>query len=248
LRLAKYIAQAGITSRRKAEELIAQGRVMVNGVVIREQGVQVEPEKDEIKVDGTAVARERPVYLLLNKPLGVICSLDDPQGRPTVAELVSKIDTRVFPVGRLDYDSEGLLLMTNDGDFANLITHPRYGIKKRYRVRVKGCVSREALQRLRTGVNLEDGPTLPAGVKILESSADSSLLEVELGEGKKREVRRMCAAVGYPVLHLQRTALSFLSLQGVAPGKFRYLTPGEVKRLKKEAAANRSQSHDHLEQ
>lgn len=240
MRLAKYIAQAGITSRRKAEELIARGRVMVNGVVIREQGVQVEPEKDEIKVDGTAITRDRPVYLLLNKPLGVICSMDDTHGRPTVAQLVSKIDARVFPVGRLDYDSEGLLLMTNDGDFANLITHPRYGIKKRYRVKVKGCVNRQALQRLRQGVDLEDGITSPAGVKVLSSSAESSLLEMELGEGKKREVRRMCAAVGFPVLHLQRTALSFLSLQGIAPGKFRYLTPGEVERLKKEAAANRS--------
>ncbi|MEN6390549.1 MAG: pseudouridine synthase [Syntrophomonas sp.] len=240
LRLAKYIAQAGITSRRKAEELIARGRVMVNGVVIREQGVQVEPEKDEIKVDGTAITQERSVYLLLNKPLGVICSMDDPQGRSTVAQLVERIDTRVFPVGRLDYDSEGLLLMTNDGDFANLITHPRFGVKKRYRVRVKGCVSREALQRLRKGVNLEDGMTSPAGVKVLASSAESSLLEMELGEGRKREVRRMCAAVGFPVVHLQRTALSFLSLQGVASGKFRYLTPGEVERLKKEAVANRS--------
>lgn len=240
MRLAKYIAQAGITSRRKAEELVARGRVTVNGVVIREQGVQVEPGKDEIKVDGTAVTQDRPVYVLLNKPLGVICSMDDPQGRPTVAQLVERIDTRVFPVGRLDYDSEGLLLMTNDGDFANLITHPRYGIKKRYRVRVKGCVSREALQRLRKGVNLEDGMTSPAGVKVLASSAESSLLEMELGEGRKREVRRMCAAVGFPVVNLQRTALSFLSLQGVAPGKFRYLTPGEVERLKKEAAINRS--------
>lgn len=240
MRLAKYIAQAGITSRRKAEELIARGRVMVNGVVIREQGVQVEPKKDEIKVDGITITQERPVYLLLNKPLGVICSLNDPQGRPTVAQLVSKIDTRVFPVGRLDYDSEGLLLMTNDGDFANLITHPRYGIKKRYRVKVKGRVSREALQRMRKGVYLEDGMTSPAGVKVLKSSDESSLLEMELGEGKKREVRRMCAAVGLPVIHLQRTALSFLSLQGIAPGKFRYLTPGEVERLKKEAAANRS--------
>lgn len=239
MRLAKYIAQAGITSRRKAEELIARGRVIVNGVVVREQGVQVDPEKDEIKVNGTTITRERPVYLLINKPLGVICSLDDPQGRPTVAQLVSKIGIRAFPVGRLDYDSEGLLLMTNDGDFANLITHPRYGIKKRYRVRVKGCVSREALQRLRQGVALEDGLTSPAGVKVLESSSESSLLEMELGEGKKREVRRMCAAVGFPVLHLQRTALSFLSLQGVSSGKFRYLTPDEVVRLKKEALANR---------
>lgn len=240
LRLAKFIAQAGITSRRKAEELIAQGRVLVNGVVVREQGVQIEPESDEIKVDGTAMVRDQRVYLLLNKPLGVICSLVDPQGRPTVAQLVSKLDTRVFPVGRLDYDSEGLLLMTNDGEFANLITHPRYGIKKRYRVKVKGCIRREALQKLRGGIELEDGTTSPAGVKVLESSAESSLLEMELGEGKKREVRRMCAAVGFPVLHLQRTALSFLNLQGVVPGKYRYLTTGEVERLKEEAISNRS--------
>lgn len=239
MRLAKYIAQSGITSRRKAEELIAQGRVIVNGTVVWEQGVQVAPEKDKIQVDGTDISLVGPVYLLLNKPLGVICSLADPQGRPTVAQLVNKIATRLYPVGRLDYDSEGLLLMTNDGDFANLITHPRYGIKKRYRVRVKGCISREALQRLRQGVNLEDGITSPAGVKVMDSSAESSIIEMELGEGKKREIRRMCAAVGFPVLHLQRTALSFLSLQGVPSGKYRYLTPAEVERLKKEALVNR---------
>lgn len=238
MRLAKYMAQAGISSRRRAEELIAQGRVLVNGVAVREQGTQVDPEKDVIKVDGTDVIQTGRLYLLLNKPMGVICSLVDPQGRPTVAQLVSKLNTRVFPVGRLDYDSEGLLLMTNDGDFANLITHPRYGIKKRYRVKIKGCISREALQRLRSGVNLEDGTTSPAGVKVLQSSTDGSLLEMELGEGRKREVRRMCAAVGFPVLHLQRTALSFLNLRGVPSGKYRYLTPDEVERLKNEAMKN----------
>lgn len=235
LRLAKFLAQTGTSSRRRAEEIIAQGRVTVNGVRVCEQGVQIEPDKDLVEVDGSPIETGSRIYLLLNKPAGYICSMIDPQRRPTVASLVEGLGSRIYPIGRLDFETEGLLLMTNDGDFANLIAHPRYGIRKRYQARVKGRITQEAVTSLKRGVELEDGTTAPAGVKVLAREPETSLIEMEIGEGKKREVRRMCAAVGFPVIHLQRTALSFLNLEGVPPGEYRLLNSQEVQRLRDEA-------------
>ncbi len=232
MRLAKFLAQAGITSRRKAETLISQGRVSINGEVALLQGTRVDPESDLVLLDGKVLKFESKVYILLNKPPGYLSSLSDPQGRPTVADLVKGLGTRVYPVGRLDYDTEGLLLMTNDGQFTNLMTHPRYGIKKKYQAALQGRISEKALQQLRQGVQLDDGITAPASVRIIKNDEQTSLVEIEIGEGKKREVRRMCAAVGFPVITLKRISFGFLNLRGVQKGKYRFLTPGEVGRLK----------------
>lgn len=239
MRLAKFLAGAGIVSRRKAEEMISQGRVRVNGKIVTLQGTTINPDYDIVELDNQVLETERKAYILLYKPAGYICSLVDPQGRPTVADLLRGLEIRVYPVGRLDYDTSGLLLMTNDGDFANLMTHPRYGIKKKYRAELRGRISRKAIQQLRQGVLLEDGLTAPASVKLIKSDAQTSQVEIEIGEGKKREVRRMCAAVGFPVNKLQRVAIGFLSLRGLKPGRYRFLTPDEVERLKAGAGINK---------
>lgn len=235
MRLARYLAQTGIGSRRRAEELIESGKIRVNGNTVTQQGTKINPEVDIITVDGVRVEFEKKIYLLLNKPAGFLCTLRDPQGRPTVAELVKDLNLRLYPVGRLDYDTQGLLLMTNDGDFANMMIHPRFGIKKRYHARVSAPITKSRLQQLRNGVRLEDGLTSPARVKLLPGKGR---LEIEIAEGKKREVRRMCQAVGLPVISLQRVGFSFLTLQGVRPGKYRLLTMKEVEKLEAEARAN----------
>ncbi|MGB9661004.1 MAG: pseudouridine synthase [Moorellaceae bacterium] len=232
MRLQKFLAQAGVASRRRAEELIRAGRVKVNGQTVTTMGVQVEPGRDVVEVDGRAVNRsEDKAYYLLYKPAGYVTTVEDPWGRPKVMDLLKGIKERVYPVGRLDYATEGLLLLTNDGDLTLRLTHPRYGVTKTYRALVKGVPDRRALQKLATGVRLEDGVTSPAKVKLLHIGKDTALLELTLGEGKKREVRRMCAAIGHPVLWLQRTKIAFLTLGGLRPGEYRRLTPEEVDRL-----------------
>ncbi|SHH10289.1 ribosomal large subunit pseudouridine synthase B [Thermosyntropha lipolytica DSM 11003] len=240
MRLAKYLAEAGIASRRKAEELIKQKRVKLNGNVVETLGVKIDPEKDKVEVDGKAVnISNDKIYILLNKPAGYISSVYDPQGRPTVVQLIKDIDTRIYPVGRLDFDTEGLLLLTNDGDFTNLMLHPRYEITKTYEAWVKGVVSSEALKKLRKGVLLEDGITAPAKVRIIKRGRNETLLEIKIHEGRKRQVKRMCKAVGYPVLRLKRTGLAFLNLNGLKTGEYRHLHPDEVERLKLMAAGRR---------
>ncbi|MBO8159528.1 pseudouridine synthase [Thermosyntropha sp.] len=234
MRLAKYLAEAGIASRRKAEEMIALGRVKVNGQLIQKQGVKINPEEDVVEVDDKIVRKtgSDKIYILLNKPAGYISSVHDPQGRPTVVDLIKNINTRIYPVGRLDFDTEGLLLLTNDGEFTNLMIHPRYKITKKYEAWVKGNITEEALNILRRGVILEDGITAPAGVKIVKRKKDKTLLEIKIHEGRKRQIKRMCAAVGYPVIKLKRTAFAFLNLEGLDTGEYRYLTLDEVKKLK----------------
>ncbi|MGI6453856.1 MAG: pseudouridine synthase [Syntrophomonadaceae bacterium] len=232
VRLAKFIASAGIVSRRQAEELIQSGRIKINGTTVSQQGLKIDPEHDIVEVDGVVVKNsKKPLYLLLNKPAGYICSMKDPQGRPTVTDLISIGDERVYPVGRLDYHTEGLLLLTNDGDFANKMIHPRYQIKKRYRALVEGCPDDNDISRLEKGVVLEDGLTAPARVEIKKRQKDCSVLEIEIHEGKKRQVRRMLAAVGHPVKYLERISFSFLTLDGVARGQYRFLSEKEVYRL-----------------
>ncbi len=232
MRLARYLAQAGVTSRRKAEALIAAGRVKVNGQVVRELGFSVNEESDLVELDGRVVQRERPVYILLNKPAGYLCTLADTHGRPTVCDLLKGVNQRVYPVGRLDYDTEGLLLLSNDGDFAYLITHPRFEIEKTYEAWVKGRVVRRALEQLKGGVMVDGIKTGPAQVKVLAREKDRTLLEIRIHEGRKRQVKKMCAAVGHPVISLKRTRLADLTLNGLRPGEFRYLTAEEVRRLK----------------
>lgn len=239
MRLAKYLAEAGIASRRKAEELIAQGRVMVNGIPVQEKGYIINPGLDRVEFNGRIITREEKIYILLYKPVGYISSVFDPQGRPTVMDLLKDINLRVYPVGRLDFDTEGLLLLSNDGEFTNLIIHPRYEITKTYQVLVAGKPGEESLRRLQEGIQLEDGITAPAQVNILKSFKDKTRLEIEIHEGRKRQVKRMCQAIGHPVISLKRTALGFLNLQGVASGKYRFLTPEEVNKLKELACSDR---------
>ena len=230
MRLAKYLAESGISSRRQAERLITQGKVKVNGKTIKELAFTLKPG-DRVEFEGKIIEQANKIYLLLYKPAGYISSLADPQGRPRVIDLLSAVNTRVFPVGRLDYDTEGLLLLSNDGEFSNLMTHPLYLIPKKYEAWVQGIVKPDTIRQLEQGVALEDGITAPARVRLLSSKKGQSLLELEIHEGKKRQIKRMCLAVGHRVIKLKRTALAFLTLEGVPRGQFRFLTASEVERL-----------------
>jgi 23S rRNA pseudouridine2605 synthase len=234
-RLQKVLAHAGVASRRHCEELIVQGRVQVNGKVVRELGTRVDPGTDRITVDGRPIRLEQHVYLLLYKPTGVITSVSDPQGRRVVTDLLKGVKERVYPVGRLDYDTSGLLLMTNDGELANMLAHPSYEIDKVYRAWVRGIPSPEKVDRLARGIKLEDGMTAPARARLLKTAAagDRALLELTIHEGRNRQVRRMCEAIGHPVLTLERVKLGFLTLEGLEPGQYRPLTTAEVERLKR---------------
>lgn len=235
-RLQKILAQAGVASRRNCEELIRQGRVKVNGTVVTEMGTKVDPKQDQILVDDKPINKEQLVYLLLNKPTGVITSLHDPQGRRVVTDLLAGIKERVYPVGRLDYDTSGLLLLTNDGELANRIAHPSYELDKVYRAWVKGTPSVKAIQKLASGILLEDGMTSPGEARMIreDKAAQESLLEITIHEGRNRQVRRMCEAIGHPVTRLERIKLGFLTLKGVKRGEYRHLTAQEVERLKGE--------------
>jgi 23S rRNA pseudouridine2605 synthase len=231
LRLAKYLADAGIASRRKAEDLIMQGRVKVNGTKVQQKECTIMPDKDIVEFDGHVIEQAERIYIMLNKPAGFISSVYDPQGRPTVLDLLNNVTQRVYPVGRLDYDTEGLLLLTNDGEFSNLMMHPRYEMTKTYEAMVQGAPGKKALSMLRQGLELEDGLTAPAEVKVLTQDEDKTWLEIKIHEGRKRQVKRMCAAVGYPVIKLKRTAFENLTLQDLALGEYRQLTQEEVRPL-----------------
>ena len=232
LRLQKVLAQAGLGSRRTCEELIERRRVKVNGEVAA-LGRRVDPEVDVVEVDGAQIGvRAGLVHYLLNKPAGVITTADDTHGRPTVVELVPA-EPRVFPVGRLDADTEGLLLLTNDGDLAHRLTHPSFGVDKEYLAEVETTPERGALRRLREGLDLEDGRTAPAKVSLL----GDRLLRITIHEGRNRQVRRMCEAVGSPVVRLVRTRIGPLADRSLAPGEWRALTQDEVRGLERAAAA-----------
>ncbi len=242
VRLQKIIATAGIASRRAAEGLIRDGRVMVNGKLVTELGTRADPEVDEIKVDGRRVGRAgRRRYLLLNKPRGVITTRDDPQKRRTVMDLLTGVRESVYPVGRLDYDSEGLLLLTNDGDLAARLTHPRHGVERVYQARVRGVPSAAALKRLAQGVNVDGRPTAPATARLLGAGrgqrGDQALVQISVREGRKRQVRHMCEAVGHPVVRLRRVRIGPIRDQGLRPGQFRDLTPAELRALRRAVAA-----------
>jgi 23S rRNA pseudouridine2605 synthase len=241
-RLQKVLAQAGVASRRQVEKFILEGRVTVNGVLVSVLGTKVFPQ-DRICVDGSLVQRtERLYYYLLNKPSGVITSARDPQGRQTVVDIMKDIPVRVYPVGRLDYDTSGLLVLTNDGELTHRLMHPSYGVEKTYRVWVQGPVGINALEKLREGVFLEDGKTAPAKVRrsgfikrktLEEKNVQLEVIEVTIHEGKNRQVRRMFAAIGYPVVQLERIAFGPLIQEGqLPPGKHRSLKSEEVKKLR----------------
>ena len=237
-RLQKLISAAGVASRRHAEELIAAGRVTVNGEVIKEPGTKADPAKDYIKVNGKLInpqlkSREK-IYVLLNKPKGYLSSVSDPEGRPLVTELLPPALGRLHPVGRLDFNTEGLLLLTNDGDFTNYVTAARNRVEKVYEVKVKGVPSETGLQRLRRGVTLEDGTrTAPAKIDKLNETKTNAWYEVLLHQGRNQQVRRMFELIGHSVLKLRRVRIGFLTDERLKPGHWRLLSPSEVGRIMK---------------
>lgn len=229
-RLQKFLARAGVASRRASEELIQSGHIRVNGQVITELGYKIDPAKDRVEADGKEIGLPQKAYIMYNKPRNIITSCSDPQGRDTVMEHVPEIPG-LHPVGRLDRASEGLLFLTNDGDFTLKLTHPRHGIEKTYRAYVQGHPNERALQTLRDGVMLSDGRTAPAKVELLEKDSNGSWLELVIHEGRNRQVRRMCEAVGFPVIRLKRIQVGPIDLKGLRPGQYRNLTPEEVQAL-----------------
>lgn len=235
-RIQKILSQAGIASRREAERIITEGRVTVNGAVVAELGAKADPARDKITVDGKPVTiEEQRVYLLLNKPVGYMTTLKDPEGRPIVTDLLKGLGVRVFPVGRLDYNTEGLLLLTNDGAWANRLAHPRHEVDKEYLVRVRGTVTREQITRLAGGLDLDDGKTAPARVAQTKQSDNNTWLTITIHEGRYRQVRRMCEAVSLSVVRLRRIRYGSLALGELKPGEYRHLTPAEVRELAGEA-------------
>lgn len=242
LRLHKFLAQCGYGSRRQCEELIRAGRVRVNGVLVREMGVKIVPGIDRIELDGREVkpCREPLVYYILNKPRGYITTREDERGRCTVYDLLRGVKERVFPVGRLDRDSEGLLLFTNDGELAHRLMHPSFRVEKEYRVWVKGAITDEAIRMLESGLTYEGEHYQPAQVRVVSRAPTTSELTFIIREGKKRQVRRMCLAVGHPVQRLVRVREGCLSLGNLQTGKLRKLSPAEVAMLKQEAGLETS--------
>ena len=235
VRLNKFLAHAGVCSRREADQWIQEGRVKVNGRAVDELGIKIDPSRDRIEAGGRAVraGEERPVFILLNKPAGPVVTVKDPFGRPTVMDLLPRLPARVFPVGRLDADSEGALLFTNDGETAFRLAHPRHGVVKDYEVRVEGAPSEGEIKKLGTGIFLEGRKTAPARLRVLRRGSHWTLLRVAIHEGRKREIRKMFEAVGYPVKALVRVEFAGLTLEGLRPGQWRYLKKAEIENLKK---------------
>jgi len=233
MRLHRFLAQAGVASRRKAEEVILEGRVIVNGQLVTELGTKVGPE-DVVEVDGEVVHPARNVYLLLNKPAGYVTTLDDPHSRRTVMDLIPDVGAPVKPVGRLDMDTEGLLILTNDGDLAARLSHARYGIEKEYLATVQGQPDEHGLERMRKGIFLEGKKTAPAQVTLVSpmNQAGTSLVSLIIHEGRKRQVRLMLAAVGCPVIKLVRVRIAHLVQKGMKPGECRTLHQKDVQRLR----------------
>lgn len=232
IRLQKYMAQCGVASRRHAEELIKAGRVKVNGSIITEMGTLVS-EQDRVEVDGKLIKKEKKlIYIMLNKPSGYVSTVSDPEGRKTVLDLIDGVNERIYPVGRLDYDTTGLIILTNDGDFAFESTHPGHETKKTYMAEVLGMPSNRALQSLRSGIMLDGKLTAPARVEAVDIKPKSTVLKIIIHEGRNRQVKRMCEAVNHPVLRLKRTAVGRLTLGDLKPGEWRYLSLREVKQIR----------------
>lgn len=243
-RLQKILSRAGIASRRSAERLMEEGRVSVNGDVVREMGTKADLAKDDVRVDGVRIkAPERNAYLVLYKPKGYVSTRHDPQGRPTVMDLVPAV-AGLFPVGRLDVTTEGLLLLTNDGDFAEHVAHPRYQVPRVYHAKVRGVPDRETLARMKRGVMVEGDRLVVDHARVLETD-NNTWLELTLHEGKQHEVKRLLEAVGHPVSKLKRVSLGPVTLKGLSAGEFRSLTPPEIQGLRRGAAAKRPRAASH---
>ena len=235
IRLQKYIADCGVTSRRRAEIMISEGRVSLNGEVVTRQGVKIDPLVDQVVIDGKRLSLDPGIAkktLLLYKPIGYVTTMDDPQNRPLVKDLYPGLKERIFPIGRLDINTSGLLLCTNDGALANLLMHPRYKFEKEYHITVAGSFGKSDLAALRNGVELEDGPARPLKAEIRHSHSRQSVLLMVIREGRNRQVRRMMTALGFSVVALRRTRLAFLTLEGVEKGSWRWLETKEIERLR----------------
>ena len=233
-RLQKILSRAGISSRRAAEKIILEGRVTVDGKIISELGTKADIEKNKICVDGKILTfDEEKIYLLLNKPKNFLCSVKDDRGRKTVLDLVPNISERIYPVGRLDFDSEGLIILTNDGELTNLLLHPKFKIEKTYRAKIFGELTDEKIKKLRAGIELDDGLTAPAKIFLISREKNFSVAEITIHEGRNRQIRRMFAATGCEVKKLCRIKFANLNLNGVEVGKFRRLTSKEIKNLYK---------------
>ena len=233
IRLQKYLAEAGIASRRKAEELIQQGKVKVNNAIVTELGTKINPEKDKIEYEGKIITREdEKIYILLNKPIGYVTTAKDQFNRDSVLDLV-KVKQRIVPVGRLDMYTSGALLLTNDGDFVYQVTHPKHEIEKTYTVTIKGMITKTTIEILKNGVKIEDYVTRPAKVKILkiEEDKNQSRLEITIHEGKNRQIRKMCEAVGHKVLALHRSKIAGIGVKELPLGKWRYLSENEINQI-----------------
>ncbi|OGP54947.1 MAG: hypothetical protein A2162_08290 [Deltaproteobacteria bacterium RBG_13_52_11b] len=232
-RIQKILAKAGIASRREAEKMILEGRVMVNGTVINALGFKADASKDHIKVDGKRLPQfESKIALLLNKPRGYLCTVEDPEGRRTIMDLLTKVKGRIYPVGRLDFDAEGLLILTNDGDLAHHLSHPKFSIPRTYLAKVSGVPDEKKLNQLKRGVVLEDGRARAVFVLLLRHGGKNSWVRIVVAEGRNHLVKRMFMAIGHPVLKLKRVAFGPLQLGTLPPGQFRYLTPEEIEKLK----------------
>lgn len=235
MRLNKFLAHAGVCSRREADRMIVDGLVRVNGRIVQELGLKIDSSRDRVVADGRTVQAESegPVFVLLFKPAGPVVSVKDPFGRPTVMDLLPKLAARVYPVGRLDAETDGVLLLTNDGETAHRLTHPRYGVPKVYEALVEGQAAEEDLDKVRRGLFLEGRRTAPARVRVLRRGSDWTLLGLEIHEGRKREIRKLLEAVGHRVTKLRRVAFAGLTLEGLKPGQWRFLKNREIDRLRK---------------
>jgi 23S rRNA pseudouridine2605 synthase len=250
VRLQKALARAGVASRRAAEDLITQGRVRVDGRVVTELGTKVDPRASRIEVDGQRVVAEAPVYIVLNKPRGCVSTMSDPEGRPTVRDLLAAVPARVYPVGRLDFNTSGVLLATNDGDFADGLMHPKRVVPKTYVVKVQGNMEAKDLDRWRKGVVIEPGrhgTTLPAKAKLLRYEGDKTWFELTITEGRNQQVRRMGDATGFRVMRLARVGFAGVTTEGMRPGSWRYLTGDELTAIKKEFGVPRRIVHPPIE-
>jgi len=233
IRLNKFLSQSGIASRREADRLIEEGRIKVNGLVVTTLGTKIEVESDKVYVDGKRVKKKSlSIWIMINKPVGCIVSLRDPHHSNTIMDLLPAFETRIFPIGRLDKESEGLLLLTNDGELANRLMHPRFEIKKEYQVEIKGRFERTGLKGLERGIVLDGRKTAPARVKLVTVSDKRTTLRIEIHEGRKREIRRMLASLGHRVISLKRIRYAGLSLKGLKPGSWRHLSQKEYEHLR----------------
>lgn len=232
MRLQKYLALSGVASRRRSEELIAEGKIKVNNEIITEMGFKVDPERDRIFVDGKEVLpTDEKVYILLNKPTGYITTVSEQFQRKKVTDLIN-VPQRIFPVGRLDYDTSGLLLLTNDGDLTYRLTHPRFKVEKKYISKIQGIPTKDMIAAFKRGLKIEDYITAPANFKIIKTEGNDALVEITIHEGKNRQIRKMCDAIGHPVITLQRISMGNLALGRLKVGEWRFLSEEEIRYLK----------------